>query len=109
MTQWHSIIFAFGIASVQADDIEKISLPLNRQLQRADLYFLKLTERPVAILVLCPRFNENSKDWIENPVWQTFAREHNLDLVGLFFASDGELLKQVAAIWPGRRRNLSRR
>jgi hypothetical protein len=45
-------------------------------------------------LVLCPGFNGNGGDWIKNPVWQEFARQHDLGLAGLSFASDGDLLRK---------------
>jgi hypothetical protein len=86
------LIFLLGVATVQAEEIEKIALPLIPDLQRADLYVLKLTEHPAALLILSPGFNGNGKDWIQNSTWQKFAQDHNLDLAGLSFASDGNLL-----------------
>jgi len=88
------LVFFLGMGISQAEEIEKISLPLIRGLQRADVYVLKSTRHPAAILVLNPGFNGNGKDWIQNPVWQEFARNHNLGLVGLSFASDGEQLRK---------------
>jgi hypothetical protein len=89
-----ALLLVLSALSAQAEDIEKISLPLIPDLQRADLYIFKLTEHPTAVLVLSPGFDQNGKNWIQNPLWQKFAREHNLDLVGLSFASDGELLRE---------------
>ena len=74
------------------DQIEKLSLPLIPDLQRADIYSLKTTDDPIGVLVLCPGCNGNGKEWINNQVWQSFARDHKLDLVGLSFASDVSLL-----------------
>jgi hypothetical protein len=85
--------FLLGIYFVHADEkIEMVSLPLIPDLQRADIYSLKITDQPVGVLVLCPGCNGNGKEWIQNPVWQQFARDHNLDLVGISFASDVSLL-----------------
>ena len=93
MNFWLCLFFFPSICLGQtAEGIEKISLPPIHDLQRADLYVLKLTEQPVGILVLSPGCNGNGKDWVQNPVWQQFAREHNLDLVGVSFASDVSLL-----------------
>ena len=93
MNSWVLLFFVMGITSLQAtEEINKISLPLIHDLQRADLYVLKLTEHPVGLLVLSPGCNGNGKDWIQNPVWQQFARDHNLALVGVSFASDVSLL-----------------
>jgi hypothetical protein len=80
--------------SVWAAEPVQISLPLIPHLQRANLYVSKLTPHPSAVLVLSPGFNGNGKEWIENPVWCTFAVKHNLALAGLSFASDGEELRQ---------------
>jgi pimeloyl-ACP methyl ester carboxylesterase len=90
-----SLVFLVGVtALLDGEEIEKLSMPLVSDLQRADLYILKVADHPAAILVLCPGFNGNGKAWIENPVWQKFASDNNLDLAGLSFASDGELLKR---------------
>jgi pimeloyl-ACP methyl ester carboxylesterase len=45
-------------------------------------------------LVLSPGFNGNGRSWIENRDWQLFAEQHNLALVGLSFASEGDLLRK---------------
>jgi hypothetical protein len=94
MNLWFSLVLLLGVGSAQAEEMEKISLPLISDLQRADLYVLKLTEHPAAILVLSPGYDENGIDWIQNPLWRKFAQDHNLDLVGLSFASDGGLLRK---------------
>jgi pimeloyl-ACP methyl ester carboxylesterase len=91
------LLFFLGIISLPgagADQIEKISLPLIPDLQRADIYVVKVTENPGAVLVLSPGFNGNGKDWLKKPEWQSFARENNLSLVGLSFASNGDLLRK---------------
>lgn len=93
MNSWFGILILLATGLIQAKEIEKISLPLIPDLQRADLYVLKLTQQPAGLLVLCPGCNGNGKDWIENPVWQKFARDRNLDLVGISFASDVSLLE----------------
>ena len=93
MNFWPGLFLFLATGLVQAAEIEKISLPLISDLQRADIYVLKLTEQPAGLLVLCPGCNGNGKDWIKNPVWQKFARQHNLDLIGISFASDVSLLK----------------
>jgi hypothetical protein len=94
MNCWLCLISVLAMGISQAEDIEKISLPLVPDLQRADIYILKLTPHPAAILVLSPGFNGNGEEWIRDAHWQSFAREHNLGLVGLSFASDGEKLQK---------------
>ena len=94
MNIWLWALFSFMAGLLHAAEIEKVSLPLIQDVQRADVYALKLTSHPVAVLVLSPGFNGNGKGWIENPAWQQFAREHELGLVGLSFASDGNQLRK---------------
>ncbi len=89
-----SMLLLFTMSLARSENVEQISLPIIPDLQRADLYVLKLVQHPTAILVLSPGYDENGKDWIQDPLWQKFARELNLDLVGLSFASDGEVLKK---------------
>lgn len=93
MNFWIPLFGLLGFCSLQADEVKKISLPLISDIQRADIYVMKLTEDPVGVLVLCPGCNGNGKDWIENPIWQDFARSNKLDLAGISFASDVSLLK----------------
>lgn len=87
------LFFLLAMSFVQAIKIEKVSLPLISDLQRADIYVLKLTKQPVGLLILCPQCNGNGKDWIENSIWQKFAQDHSLDLIGLSFASEVSLLQ----------------
>jgi hypothetical protein len=95
MNLWLILFLVCGMRALPAAGIiEKLSLPLIADLQRADLYVLKLTPHPTAILILIPGFNGSGEDWIKNPIWQDFARDHNLDLAGVSFASDGKLLQQ---------------
>jgi hypothetical protein len=93
MNFWSGLFLFLAMGFVHAAEIEKISLPLIPDLQRADIYVLKLTDQPEGLLVLCPGCNGNGKDWIENPVWQKFARNHNLNLIGISFASAVPLLQ----------------
>lgn len=78
----------------QAETTREISLPLIVGLQRADIYILQVTKTPAAVLVLSPGFNGDGKSLVENFAWQQFAEQHNLDLVGLSFASNGDLLRK---------------
>lgn len=56
---------------------------------RAELHFFRTVPRPQAVLVLCPGANGSGEKLIGSPLWQDFARENNLGLVGLSFASPG--------------------
>jgi hypothetical protein len=93
MKLWIGIFFLITTCCCEALNIQKISLPLTPDLQRADIYLLRLTKTPSGILVLSPGVNGNGEDWIQNPVWQKFAQNNNLDLIGISFASQVPLLK----------------
>jgi hypothetical protein len=91
-TAW-SITFALLIPLiVDAEDIQKFSFPPPEDMNRADVYALKTSWTPRAVLVLCPGANGNGEGMIRQKEWQEFAREQHLGLVGLSFASDGEFL-----------------
>lgn len=90
-----SLLLVFAPDAGRAHEaIRKISLPLIPDLQRADIYVLKMMEYPSAALVLCPGCNSNGKEWVESPEWKKFAQSQNLALVGLSFASEVDLLNR---------------
>jgi hypothetical protein len=93
MNFYLGLFLALGALTVQGVEPQKISLPLIPDVERADIYVVKLVEHPSALLVLCPGCNGNGRDWIVNATWQKFASDHNLNLVGISFASDVSLLK----------------
>jgi len=64
-----------------------ISLPPAEGMTRADLYYLKPSGKPRAVLVYCPGINGVGDYFVESKEWQAFARENNLGLAGLSFAS----------------------
>lgn len=72
----------------QAEDIETIELKPGKHMIRADLHVLKVVKEPKAVLVLSPGYNGNGIHWIRRQQWQDFARDNDLALVGLSFASD---------------------
>jgi hypothetical protein len=88
------LFLLLAICSAKAAEIEKVTLPMTPDLQRADLYVQRLCVHPAALLVLCPGCNENGRDWIESGAWRTFAENHNLDLIGISYASDVPLLRR---------------
>jgi len=82
----------FAPIVLDAQEIQKVSLPLPPDMVRADLYALKTTYRPKAVLVLCPGANGNGEFFLQQEEWREFAKLHRLGLVGLSFASDGKFL-----------------
>jgi hypothetical protein len=58
-------------------------------LTRADLYVATTVPNPRAILVLCPGMNGNGRSLL-TPKWDDFARENQLGLAALSFASREE-------------------
>lgn len=87
------LFILLGMSSLDGSEIEKLSMPIISGLQRADIYILKLSPAPKGLLILCPGCNEDGRGLIENRSWQKFGRDHKLDLVGLSFTSDVQLLK----------------
>jgi len=87
------LIGHFGAIDLPAVTIEKISLPVVADIQRADIYYVKCAAAPKAILVLCPGYNGSGEVLIQETTWQKFVGENNLGLVGVSFASDAEALK----------------
>ena len=77
---------------LDGEPVEKFSFPSSPDLQHADIYVAKTVEQPEAVLVLCPGCNGNGEVLITQPIWQDFAREHQLGLIGISFASDISLL-----------------
>jgi len=78
-----SLLFFFLLGALlqlkEAEEIEKISLPSGPDLQRADIYALKVTPELTAALVLSSGFNGNRQSWIQDPKWQACARDNNLE------------------------------
>jgi len=75
--------------------VEPVWLPLAPapNMIRADLYYVKPAGNPKAALVLAPGCNGDGKTLVYDPVWQKFAQEHDLCLVGLSFASNSSDLR----------------
>lgn len=90
------LVLSFLLAplAIATDTIEKVTLKPTNGLRRAELFFAETVPRPKAVLVLCPGYNGSGEGLIRQPEWREFARKHQLGLVGLSFASDGELLQQ---------------
>lgn len=70
-----------------AQKIEKIVLEKSKDIDRADLYFIPTSEKLKGVLVLCPGCNGNGEGFLKQPQWQRFAKQNQLGLVGLSFAS----------------------
>lgn len=66
----------------------RLSLEPSPSIIRADLYHVEAIRNPKAVLVLCPGCNGNGEELVADPIWQAFAKKHNLGLVGLSFASE---------------------
>ena len=68
--------------------VTKYSFPPPPSVTRSDIYSVPTVDSPRAVVVLCPGMNGNGGNWIREPAWQVFARQHQLGLVGLSFESD---------------------
>ncbi len=87
------VIFSV-VCPLGAQEVEKISLRPARDMTRADLYVWSAVRRPEAVLVLTPGTNGNGESLVRQDEWQDFAREHNLALVGVSFASPDAILPE---------------
>jgi hypothetical protein len=84
-----TIITGIGLLLVtNSGASEKISLPLLPNISRADIYVEPCKDEARGTLVLCPGMNGNGKELVESTAWINFARNENLNLVGLSFASN---------------------
>ena len=72
----------------RSEEIKRLTLNPISSMVRADLYCIKTVPNPDAVLVLSPGCNGDGKGLVSDPTWQTFAKTHNLGLVGLSFASE---------------------
>jgi len=72
------------------DDVSSVTLFPAHAMTRAELWFVKPTHTPKAVLVLCPGANGNGEYLVRTTEWQKFACDNDLGLVGLSFASDSE-------------------
>jgi pimeloyl-ACP methyl ester carboxylesterase len=80
------------VASLRADSIQKYSFPPPGDVDRADVYAVQTVAHPDAVLVLCPGCNGSGEGLVRQTVWQQFARENRLGLVGISFATPSEFL-----------------
>jgi pimeloyl-ACP methyl ester carboxylesterase len=55
---------------------------------RAVLKYLPLPEKCVGVLVLCPGYNDDGEFLLRQKKWQDFAKQRDLALVALSFASE---------------------
>lgn len=84
-----AMLLAALMTNLKAQDaaITKISHPTNEWIQRADLYFRKTSAEPQGWLLLCPGRNGSGEGLLNDKGWLAFAKEHNLLMCGVSFAS----------------------
>lgn len=86
------LLFVGILDSFGGRDIQVLHLPPAEHMERADLWYLKTSSKPRAVLVLCPGVNGNGAALVRSPEWQKFADSNNLGLVGLSFSSPLEAI-----------------
>jgi hypothetical protein len=82
------IISVMSLLTVEAS--EKMSLPLAPYITRADIYVERCKTEARATLVLSPGSNGNGQGLVNDQKWINFAKDENLNLIGLSFASDAD-------------------
>lgn len=89
---WIIILAVLYPLLVDAEEIQKFSFSPPQDMTVADVYALKITWNPRAVLVLCPGQNGNGERMIQQKEWQEFACQQHIALAGICFASKDELL-----------------
>jgi hypothetical protein len=74
-------------SSLWAGEVKTLSLSPAPGMTRAELDYVETTAHPRAVLVICPGDNGKGGNIIRSETWQEFARQHQLGLVGLSYAS----------------------
>jgi pimeloyl-ACP methyl ester carboxylesterase len=88
------LLTLFTVSAVNAEDsVKEISLDPIQEMSRATIYVWDHVRNPEAVLVLSPGCNGNGEHLVRQKLWQDFARQNKLGLVGLSFASDEASLK----------------
>lgn len=82
-----ALLLLLSISRFLAQEIETLRMEPAAGMTRAELHFVKTVSHPKAVLILCPGVNGSGEKLIRGKAWQEFARENNLGLVGLSFAS----------------------
>lgn len=77
-----------------ADQVEVVRVKPSKGMDRADLACVRMVPRPVAVLVLCPGYNQNAGGMVEQEVWRDYARKNHFGLAGLSFSSPENLLAE---------------
>jgi pimeloyl-ACP methyl ester carboxylesterase len=71
-------------------EVERLSFAIPRKMSRADVYVARPVPRPKGVLVLCPGWNGNGASLAQDPNWLKLAKENDLGVLGISFASDPE-------------------
>jgi predicted esterase len=91
------LVLQFLICFLRAEQVEveviqhSFNPPLN--MTRADVYSVKTSYRPKAVLVLCPGCNGSAEGTIAEKPWRDFAAENGIGLSGIAFSSDQSLFE----------------
>jgi pimeloyl-ACP methyl ester carboxylesterase len=81
------------VSGASAQTIKKITVPPPVNMERAELHVWPAGGTPSAVLILCPGYNGNGRDLLNDEKWREFAKAHRLTLAGLSFASNPELFR----------------
>jgi hypothetical protein len=74
------------------DEIKMVSMPTTTDITRADIYYIKPVEDPIACLVMCPGINGNGQHYLTRSDLVEMANRYKLAIVGLSFASTSDAL-----------------
>ncbi|MGB8355662.1 MAG: hypothetical protein WCD79_17315 [Chthoniobacteraceae bacterium] len=78
---------AFACKALAIGNVETLHMAPASNMTRAELHYVTIVPNPKAVLVLCPGANGSGEELIRESAWQDFAKQNNLGLMGLSFAS----------------------
>lgn len=81
---------AFASVAFAGEEIKLLKLTPPPGMTRADLFYRPQSTTPRGVLVLSPGANGSGESYLRSADWIQFAKEHDLGIVGLSFASNGE-------------------
>lgn len=85
-----TLLLIWSISTLFAQEVTQYTTPPARDITRSDIWFCDTTPFPKAVLLICPGMNGSAESFVRDATWQQFAKDNDLALAGLSFASPSE-------------------
>jgi predicted esterase len=82
--------------------LHNITMPVSKDITKAEFYYADTVQNPTGVLLLCLGSNENPQLAMNNSDWLQFAKDNNLGLAAVEFASDGKMLRSGGGYYDAR-------